>query len=74
MENVGIAYITLRNKLKTLESLELVLSTKKNREKVVVITEKGLNALQELEKTAEGKKIISDLNAELVKRQKHTPS
>ena len=68
-EDMGITYTTLKNKIDNLEPLGLIFTTKRDREKVVVITEKGKQALREWEQTAEGKKIIEELKTKLLERK-----
>lgn len=68
-ENLNLNYSTLKTKLKTLRSLELVFMTRRGKEKVVSITEKGKDALTEWENTIAGKNMLEELKQELIKRK-----
>lgn len=58
-------YSTLRNKIDTLQESKFVYSTKRGKERVVRITNKGKNAITEWQKTNLGKEIIEELETKL---------
>lgn len=58
-------YSTLRNKIDTLQESKFVYSTKRGKERVVRITNKGKNAITEWQKINLGKEIIEELEATL---------
>ena len=65
IKDTGLTHTTLRKKLDTLESLKLIFITRKGKEKVVMITEKGKGALSEWKNTIVGKQLIGELETEL---------
>jgi len=66
----GLNYNSLRNKIDALVSLELAFSTKRGRERVVLITDKGKHAIDEWKKTSIGKELFDELDKKLATLEK----
>ena len=60
-DKTGIYYSTVKTKLERLEQLGLVLITARAKSKMLTITEKGVNTIEQWKKTYEGAKIIQIL-------------
>ena len=70
VQGTGINYNALKDKIEKLQTLKLVYSTFKGKEKIVYITDEGKKALSEWQTSDAGQPMIADFKEKLGKRKK----